>query len=82
MAEALLEKEPKLTRSRSAEIGEHFTHGVDLMKKIGRTTSDAAEEMMEDNLQRIKRHPIETVVGAFGAGILVGGFISWLLNRK
>lgn len=85
MAEALLEKEPKVateSRSRAAEIGEHFAHGVDLAKKIGRVSNDAAEEWMDDNIQRIKRHPAETVVGAFAAGIVLGGFLSWLFRRK
>ena len=80
----VLEKEPEVKeyRSRAAAMGEHFAHGVDLAKKIGRTTSDAAEELMDDTSLRIKRHPAETVVGAFAAGILLGGFISWMLRRK
>ncbi len=85
MAEALLEEKAKRmppTPSRSAVIGEHFEHGVQLAKKIGRTSSDAAEEWMEDNIQRIRRHPTEAIVGAFAVGILAGGLLNWLLRRR
>ena len=83
MAETVLEKEPITERrSRSAVLGEHFENGMNLAKKIGRATNDAAEEWMDDNVQRIKRHPTETVIGALACGILLGGAISWLLRRK
>ena len=83
MAETVLEKEPVTERrSRSAVLGEHFENGVNLMKKIGRTSNDAAEEWMDDNLQRIKRHPTETVIGSLLLGLMIGGTIGFLLRKK
>lgn len=56
--------------------------GIDVAKRVGKHGSDAAEEWMTDTTERIKRHPTETVVMAFAAGFLAGGFVSWLTRRK
>ena len=58
------------------------TDGLEAAKKVGKTTSDAAEELMDDTAERIRRHPAETVVFAFIAGFLIGGFVSWLTRQK
>ncbi len=58
-----------------------FDDAVDTAKHIGKRGSDAAEELMDDTVLRIKRHPTETVVGAFVAGVLIGGFIDCMLRR-
>ncbi len=56
--------------------------GIDVAKHIGKRSSDAAEELMDDTTQRIKRHPVESLVTAFAAGVFVGGFIDCLIRRK
>jgi ElaB/YqjD/DUF883 family membrane-anchored ribosome-binding protein len=66
----------------SVEVAEAVENGINMIKRVGKRTSDAAEELMDDTSQRIKRHPAETVVMAFAAGFLVGGFISWLARRR
>jgi uncharacterized protein YacL len=38
--------------------------------------------MMDDTTQRVKRHPVETVVATFTLGLIVGGLISWMVLRK
>ena len=80
---AVMEKTPLKVVSRAAAA---FADVVDdsliAAKRIGMRTSDAAEELMEDTSLRIKRHPIETVVGAFGAGIMLGAFVGWLTHRR
>jgi ElaB/YqjD/DUF883 family membrane-anchored ribosome-binding protein len=58
------------------------TGGLDTAKKVGRQTSDAAEELMDDTAERIRRHPAETVVFAFVIGFVLGGFVSWLSRQK
>jgi hypothetical protein len=32
--------------------------------------------------QRIKRHPVEATAATFALGVIVGGFISWMINRR
>ena len=63
-------------------VSEAFDEGVEAAKHIGKRSSDAAEELMDDTTERIKRHPAETVVMAFAAGLLLGGFFSWCLRHR
>ncbi|MGI9101949.1 MAG: hypothetical protein ACR2IF_05850 [Terriglobales bacterium] len=55
---------------------------VDTAKHIGKRSSDAAEELMDDTVLRIKRHPTETVVGAFVLGVIAGGLIDYVIRRR
>ncbi len=63
------------------KVADAVEEGFDLAKRLGKRSGDAAEELMEDTSQRIRRHPTETVVMAFAAGFFIGGFISWLTRR-
>ncbi len=63
-------------------VADVFDTGIDTVRRMGKHTSDAAEEFMEDTAERIKRHPATTVLMVFTAGFLIGGFVSWLAGRK
>ncbi len=89
MPETVLER----TKERLAETGHRFSRatsavadaiedGLDMAKRAGKRSSDAVEELMDDTMQRIKRHPTETVVMAFAAGFLLGGFLCWVSRRR
>ncbi len=82
MAEVMEKVAPPEHRSRAAYIAEEFGKGVNMIKTMGRTANDAAEEWMEDNTARIKRHPIETVVGSFAAGAILGSLLTCMFRRK
>ncbi len=71
----------QISRATSA-VADAIEDSIGAAKRIGKRGSEAAEEFMDDTTQRIKRHPIETVMMAFGAGVIVGGFVSWLAGRK
>ena len=89
MAENIVEKADaqvvesirKLTRATSA-MAEAIDEGVGAIKLAVKRSGDLAEEMMDDTTQRVKRHPVETVVATFSVGIIVGGFIGWMVFRK
>jgi hypothetical protein len=74
--------EPRERRTRTAFLGERFNDGVEFAKKIGKTGSDAAEELLNDTTLQIHRHPAESIFSAFAAGILLGGFVGWIIGRK
>ncbi len=63
-------------------MAEAIEDGIHAVKRVGKNTSDAAEELVEDTKERIKRHPTGTVVAAFLGGFIVGGFIDCLIRRK
>jgi F0F1-type ATP synthase assembly protein I len=89
MAENIVEKADaqvaesirKLTRATSA-MAEAIDEGVGAIKLAVKRSGDLAEEMMDDTTQRVKRHPVETMVATFSVGIIVGGFIGWMVFRK
>lgn len=85
MAEATVPKEPIPMRAVSraaAALADVVEDSLTAAKRIGKDTSDAAEQWMDDTNQRIQRHPVETVIGAFAAGILLGAFLGWLAQRR
>ncbi len=71
----------RVSRTTSA-VADAIESGIDTAKRLGKHSSDAAEELMDDTVQRIKRHPLETVVAAFAVGFAIGGFIDCLIRRK
>lgn len=56
--------------------------GIETAKRLGKKTSDATEELMDDTVNRVKRHPVESLVTAFAIGFILGGFVDWLTRRK
>lgn len=85
MAEAAVQTRPIPIRAVSraaAALADAVEESLVAAKRIGSNTSDAAEQLMDDTNQRIKRHPIETVVGAFATGMMLGAFLGWLTHRR
>ena len=89
MAESILEKADaqvaesirKLSRATSA-MAEAIDEGAGAMRLAVKRSSDLAEELMDDTLQRVKRHPVETMAATFTLGVVVGGFIGWMVSRR
>jgi len=71
----------KLSRATSA-MAEAIDEGVGAIKVAVKRSGDLAEEMMDDTTQRVKRHPVETMVATFGVGIILGMLIGWMVSRK
>jgi hypothetical protein len=71
----------KLTRATTA-MAEAIDEGVGAIKLAVKRSGDLAEEMMDDTTQRVKRHPVESVVATFTLGLMVGGLIGWMASRK
>jgi ElaB/YqjD/DUF883 family membrane-anchored ribosome-binding protein len=71
----------KLTRATSA-MAEAIDEGVGAIKLAVKRSGDLAEEMMDDTTQRVKRHPVETMVATFALGLIGGVLIGWMMSRK
>ncbi len=63
-------------------VAEAIEGGIDTAKRVGKRGSDAVEELMDDTVNRVKRHPVESLVTAFAIGFIVGGLVDWLTRRK
>ena len=89
MAEKILEKADahiaesirKLSRATSA-MADAIDEGVGVIKRAVKRSGDAAEELMDDTTQRVKRHPAETLAATLALGLLVGAFIGWMARRR
>ncbi len=86
MAESVLERAEEhigrgVHKLSSVVVGK-FEDGVDAAKRMGKRSSDAMEELMDDTSQRIKRHPAESLVTAFALGFIAGGFLCWMARKK
>lgn len=87
MSEAMLEQGKGLRFA--SRLGEVVDDGLAAAREMGKHVSDAAEELIDDTAARIKRHPAETVLGAFtvgaivgATGVVVGGILGWIISRR
>ena len=80
-AEHVRETLHKVPRATSA-FAEVLEDGINTAKRVGKHGSDAAEELMDDTVNRVKRHPVESMVTAFAFGFIIGGLVDWLTRRK
>jgi ElaB/YqjD/DUF883 family membrane-anchored ribosome-binding protein len=89
MAEAVMEKVSEQIAqsaqriSRAAEtFADVLDEGITVAKRAAKHSGDALEEMMDENTQRIKRHPLETVAMTFAVGFSVGMLFGWLMKKR
>ena len=79
--EQVTESIRRLSRAASA-MAEAIDEGTDVIKHAIKRGGDVAEELLEDTTQRVKRHPVETMAATFALGVVVGGFVGWLVARR
>jgi ElaB/YqjD/DUF883 family membrane-anchored ribosome-binding protein len=89
MSKSVLEKaeehfaDPMHTVLRATTaMAEAIEDGIHAVRRIGKTSGDAAEEFIDDAKERVKRHPTGTVITAFAVGFAVGGMIDAMIRRK
>lgn len=79
--EQVAESIRKLTRATSA-MADAIDEGTNVIKHAIKRSGDVAEELLDDTTQRVKRHPVETMAATFTLGVVVGGFLGWLISRR
>jgi hypothetical protein len=79
--EQVTESIRKISRAASA-MAEAIDEGTDVIKHAIKRSGDVAEELLDDTTQRVKRHPVETMAATFALGVVVGGFLGWLVGRR
>lgn len=89
MAESILERADvqvaesirKLSHATTS-MAEAIDDGVGVIRLAVKRSGDLAEEIMDDATQRVKRHPVETIVGTLAMGLVTGIIIGWMVARK
>jgi len=71
----------KISRATTA-MAEAIEDGIHTVRRVGKMGCDAAEELIDDAKERVKRHPTGTVVAAFAFGFAIGSFIDAIIRRK
>jgi hypothetical protein len=66
----------------TASMAEAIDDGVNVIRIAVKRSGDLAEEIMDDTSQRVKRHPVETLVGVLTMGFVTGALIGWMIGRK
>ena len=66
----------------TTSFAEAIDDGVGVIRLAVRKSGDLAEEIMDENTQRVKRHPVETLVTTLGVGFVAGLLVGWLVSRK
>lgn len=79
--EQVAESIRKLTRATSA-MADVIDEGVGVIKHAVKRSGDAAEELMDDAKQRVRRHPTATMATTFTLGVIVGGIVGWAVSRR
>ena len=70
----------KASRAASA-VADALENGVGAARRAAKQGFYAGAELLDDTRRRVQRHPIETVVATFAAGIAAGTAISWIVRR-
>jgi ElaB/YqjD/DUF883 family membrane-anchored ribosome-binding protein len=78
--ELIAESAGKASRTTSA-VADAIEDGIGKAKRAAREGRNAAEELLNDTTQHIKRHPVQAVVATFAVGLSAGILIGWLTRR-
>ena len=69
-------------KSAASAMADAIDEGTNAIKHAVKRSGDVAEELLDETTQRVKRHPVETMVAMFALGVVGGGFVGWLASRN
>jgi len=65
-----------------AVVTEAVEDGMKSAMKAIKQGRNAAEDVISDAMHTVKQRPFQAVGVVFGAGVLVGGLLTWLSSRR
>ena len=71
----------KASRAASA-VADALEDGMGAARRATKQGFYAAAEFIDDTKRRVQRHPVESVVATFAAGIAAGTAIGWMVRRR
>ena len=81
VSEKVAETAHEASRAASA-VKDSIEDGVIAARRAARKAGYAATELLDDTKCNVRRHPIETVLVTFAAGIAAGTLVGWMMKRK
>jgi hypothetical protein len=87
--ERISETARQASRAATA-LADALEESLGATRRVAKQGGDAAEELMDDTIKRLQRHPVETVIATFSIGIATGItigvatgiFIGWMMRRR
>jgi ElaB/YqjD/DUF883 family membrane-anchored ribosome-binding protein len=78
------------TSRATTSLADALEESLGATRRIAKQGGDTAEELMDDTIKRLQRHPVETVIATFSIGIATGItigvatgiFIGWMMKRR
>jgi hypothetical protein len=78
------------TSRATTALADALEESLGATRRIAKQGGDTAEELMDDTIKRLQRHPVETVIATFSIGIAAGItigvatgiFIGWMMKRR
>ncbi len=80
-AEQIGKSARQASRATSA-IADAIEDGVGVVRRATKQSGDAAEEFLDDTIQRLQRHLVLTVATTFAVGVTAGALIGWMMKRR
>jgi ElaB/YqjD/DUF883 family membrane-anchored ribosome-binding protein len=71
----------KASRAASA-VADAIEDGVASARRAAKQGGYAAAELLDNTKRQVQRHPVETVLATFAAGITAGAVIGWAMRRR
>jgi ElaB/YqjD/DUF883 family membrane-anchored ribosome-binding protein len=81
MGEQIDETARKASRAASV-VADALEDGVGAARRTAKHGAHVATEFLDNTKKRVQRHPIETVVATFAAGIAAGAVIGLMMRRR
>jgi ElaB/YqjD/DUF883 family membrane-anchored ribosome-binding protein len=81
MGEQIDETARKASRAASA-VADALEDGVGAARRNAKHGAYVATEFLDDTKKRLRRHPTQTVVATFAAGIAAGALIGLMMRRR
>jgi len=81
-AEHIAESARRASRATRAAADAIIEDGVGVAQRAAKQGGDAAEELLNDTTERLRRHFVLTVATTFAVGFTAGALIGWMMKRK
>ncbi len=66
----------------TTKLGDTLQDKFESARRVAKKGAHAAEELLDETKQQVKRRPLGFIGATFVVGMLAGAFIGWAVRRK